>query len=149
MSPNINDVFPTKYLKAHDLKGHEPVVTIERVEFEPVGRTREMKPVVYFAGKEKGIVLNKTNANKIIEISGSGMTEEWPGTAVKLYTAEADYGGESYDVVRIKSPNGKSRIHMTPAAPPPKPKPAPAHALTPDPELETDIYPFDDADIPF
>jgi hypothetical protein len=119
--PNINDVFPTKYLKAHELKGKEPIVTIDRVAFEPVGRDREMKPVVYFVGKEKGIVLNKTNANKIIEISGSALTEEWTGTRVKLYAAEADFGGDTYDVVRIKSPNGSRMSRMTPAPPPPPP----------------------------
>ena len=46
--PNINDVFPSTYLKASDIRGKEPVVTIDRVEFEPVGRKREMKAVIYF-----------------------------------------------------------------------------------------------------
>ena len=58
-----NDVFPGKYLKASDLNGHEPVVTIDRVEMEDVGDGR--KPVVYFKGKEKGLVMNKTNFSTI------------------------------------------------------------------------------------
>jgi hypothetical protein len=140
--PNINDVFPTKFLKAHDLKGKEPVVTIERVEFEPVGRSRDMKPVIYFAGKEKGIVLNKTNANKITEIAGSAITEEWAGIKVKLYTAEADFGGDTYDVIRIKSPNGSTRMQrMTPLPPPSKSAPPPEEDdLTT--ELTDDEIPF-------
>jgi len=119
--PNINDVFPSKFLKAHELNGAQPIVTIERVEFEPVGRDREMKAVVYFVGKSKGVVLNKTNATKIIEISGSAITEEWPGTRVRLYATEATFGGESYDVVRFKAPGGKPAAmgRMTPAPPPP------------------------------
>jgi len=137
---NINDVFPAKYLKARDLQGKEPIVTIDRVEFEPVGRSRELKPVVYFRGKEKGIVLNKTNANKIIEISGSAETDAWPGTALKLYTTEADFGGETYDVVRIKTPNGARPTRR--ALPPPPPKPV----VEPDPDSVLDV---EDDEIPF
>lgn len=138
--PNINDVFPAKYLKAHDLQGREPVVTIDRVEFEPVGRGREMKPVVYFVGKDKGIVLNKTNANKIIEITGSAETDEWPGTALKLYTTEADFGGETYDVIRIK-PAPKAARTAPVAKPQPVPKPSPVASDAADAELD-DAIPF-------
>lgn len=143
--PNINDAFPSKYLKAADLQGREPVVIIDRVDFEPVGRSREMKPIVYFRGKEKGIVLNKTNANKIVEISGSAITEEWSGTSVKLFTAEADFGGDTYDVVRVKSPNGKlkmSRMSAPPAPPVHQPEPEPVHD-------DTDHGFIDDSEIPF
>ena len=76
-----------------------------------------------FVGKQKGIVLNKTNAKKIIEISGSAITEEWPGTAIKIYPTETEFGGETVDCIRIK-PVGKQAITMT--APPPPPKPLPS-----------------------
>ena len=77
--PNVAEYFPSTYLKASDLKGASPTVTIERVEYEAVGRQKDMKPIVYFAGKEKGLVLNKTNCNKIVEIAQSPVTEDWPG----------------------------------------------------------------------
>ncbi len=146
--PNVNDVFPSKYLKTSDLAGTEPVVTIDRVEWEPVGRDREMKAVVYFAGKKKGIVLNKTNANKIVEISGSAMTEEWAGTKIKLYAAEANFGGDTYDVVRVKAAtNGKPAMaKMTPT---PKAAPKPAPVVEPDPEFVDDGHVITDDEIPF
>lgn len=134
--PNVNDYFPSNYLKASDLQGRELVVTIERVEFEAVGRDREMKAVVYFQGKQKGVVLNKTNAKKIIEISGSALTEEWPGTPIKIYPTETEFGGETVDCIRIKSA-GKSAMRMTPTPPPPQRPTAP---------LGDDL---DDSDIPF
>ena len=144
--PNINDVFPSKFLKAHELHGHEPIVTIERVEFEQVGSKRETVPVVYFVGKDKGIRLNKTIANKIIEISGTAITEEWRGVRVRLYATEATFAGESYDVVRVKSPNGSrmSRMsRMTPAPPPPKlPEPEPIPDDVYAGELTDDEIPF-------
>jgi hypothetical protein len=99
--PNINDAFPSNYLKASDLQGRQPVVTIDRVEFEPVGRAREMKPILYFAGKDKGVVLNKTNANKIASISGSTMTEDWTGIRVTLFATHVEFQGETVEAIRI------------------------------------------------
>lgn len=118
--PNINDAFPSKFLKASDLHGSEPIVTIDRVDFEPVGRDREMKAVVYFKGKQKGIVLNKTNANKIAAIAQSALTEDWEGVAIKLYATETEFGGETVECIRVK-PAAKATPRQ--AAPAPRPVP--------------------------
>lgn len=121
--PNINEAFPSNYLKASDLQGSQVVVTIDHVDFEEVGRDKEEKAVVYFIGKTKGMILNKTNARKIIEISGSAMTEDWQGTAIVLYPTETEFGGETVECIRVK-PVAKAKMQrMTPAPPPPKPKP--------------------------
>ena len=136
--PNVNDYFPSSYLKASDLQGREVIVVIDRVDFEAVGRDREMKAVLYFHGKQKGIVLNKTNAKKIIEISGSALTEEWKGTSIKIYPTETEFGGETVDCIRIK-PVGKTVMsRMTP-------QPIPASA----PPLDVHSAPLHDDDIPF
>lgn len=125
--PNINDSFPSNYLKATDLKGRAIVVQMDRVEFEPVGQKKEMKPVLYFAGKEKGIVLNKTNANKIMELTGSPVTEDWKGVSIVIYPSETTFQGDVVDCIRVKAaPQGARR----PAATPP-PEPV-APALTDD-----------------
>ena len=100
--PNINDAFPSNYLKASDLGGRQVVVTIDRVEFEPVGRDKEVKPVLYFVGKTKGVVLNKTNGRKITEITGSAMTEEWVGSAITIYPTETEFAGETVECIRVK-----------------------------------------------
>jgi hypothetical protein len=135
--PNINDAFPSNYLKASDLQGREAVVTIDKVAFEAVGREKEMKAVLYFVGKQKGIVLNKTNAKKIIEISGSAQTEDWTGTQIKIYPTETEFGGETVDCIRIK-PVGKTAMsRMTPRAP------------EPPCALEEHSAPLTDDDIPF
>lgn len=131
--PNIGDAFPSNYLKASDIQGKEPVVTIDRVAFEPVGRQREMKAVLYFKGKEKGLILNKTNATKITQLTGSPQTEDWDGMRIKLYATETEFGGETVECIRIKAgANGMPRQ----AAPPPPP---PAQTTEP----------LDDSDIPF
>jgi hypothetical protein len=117
--PNINDAFPSNYLKASDIRGSEPVVTIDHVAFEPVGRQKEMKAVVYFKGKEKGVVLNKTNATKITQLSGSPNTEDWDGVRVKLYATETEFGGETVECIRIKPAPPVSQSRQAPPPPPP------------------------------
>ncbi len=117
--PNINDAFPSNYLKASDIRGSEPVVTIDHVAFEPVGRQKEMKAVVYFKGKEKGVVLNKTNATKITQLSGSPNTEDWDGVRVRLYATETEFGGETVECIRIKPAPPVAQARQ--AAPPPPP----------------------------
>lgn len=119
--PNINDAFPSKYLKASDLKGSEPIVAIDRVDFEPVGRDREMKAVLYFQGKEKGLVLNKTNANKVTQLSGSAITEDWQGFRVKLFATETEFGGDTVECIRIKVAPVVATTRPSKPAPPPAP----------------------------
>lgn len=99
---NINDAFPSNYLKASDLGESQPIVTIAEVKFEAVGRNKEMKAVVYFTGKTKGLVLNKTNAKKIADLVGSDDTDEWQGGKVKLYATETEFGGETVECIRVK-----------------------------------------------
>jgi hypothetical protein len=105
-------------------------VTIDRVEIEGIGRNKEQKPVLYFRGKDKGIVLNKTNANKIAQLVGARDTESWRGRQIRLYATETEFGGETVECIRIKAAgNGH-------AAPPPPPEPE-------------QIQDLDDSDIPF
>lgn len=102
--PNIEKYFPSKYLKASDLDNQEPVVVMSAVKPEPVGQTKEMKAVLYFRGKSKGLILNKTNAAMITKIVGSAMTEEWKGHKVRLYATETTFGHEVVDCIRVKPP---------------------------------------------
>lgn len=115
--PNINDAFPSNYLKASDLKGAQPVVTIDRVEFEPVGQKREMKPILYFVGKDKGLVLNKTNASKIMQITESPVTEEWQGHTVCLFATHVEFQGDTVEAIRVKAATRQAR--SVPVTPPP------------------------------
>jgi hypothetical protein len=101
--PNFNDAFPSAYLKSSDLHGKIAVVTIERVEFAPVGREREMKAIIHFVGKQKGMVCNKVNGKKITEIAGSPLTEDWSGVAIALYQTECEFGGETVDCIRVQA----------------------------------------------
>jgi len=133
--PSIDAVFPSNYLKASDLGDAAPVVTIQKLEIEAIGRNKEMKPVLYFKGKDKGLVLNKTNANKIATLVGSRDTDQWRGKKVRLYATETEFGGETVECIRIKAAN----------APEPEPEPEPEPV---DDDTDTG-YDITDDDIPF
>src|SRR5688572_25965753 len=106
---NINDAFPSKYIKASDLRGSQPVVVIDHVAFEQVGRDKDTKPVVYFRGKEKGLICNKTNANKIVGIVGSSDTDDWPGHSIRLYATEVEFNGDTVEAIRVKPAGGNGK----------------------------------------
>lgn len=80
---NVNTAFPSKYIAAADLKGRQIVCVIDRVAIETIGE-HDRKPVMYFQGGGKGMVLNKTNAQTIAYIHGEE-TDNWSGKSVELF----------------------------------------------------------------
>ena len=130
---NIDKAFPSNYLKASDLGEGQPVVTIDRVELEAIGRDKEMKPVIYFVGKQKGVVLNKTNSNKIAGLLESKDTDDWIGCKIRLYATETEFGGETVECIRIKAAAGVQKV---------KPKPEPEPEPEPDDDALEDSIPF-------
>lgn len=111
----ISDQFPSKYLSAPDLKNREVVVTMARVEMEEVGEGQ--KPVLYFEDKDKGLVLNKTNATEISNLYGDD-TNDWIGEAITLFAAMVSFQGKTVPAVRVKAPRkaGKAVAKAAPAA---------------------------------
>jgi hypothetical protein len=99
---DIRDAFPSKYLKASDLKGKSGKIQIDRVEYEAVGQSKDIKPVMYFAQSDKGLVLNKTNCNTLIILMGSPDPDEWQGHWVTLYPTETSFQGDQVECIRIK-----------------------------------------------
>lgn len=104
----VSDAFPSKYIAAADLQGKTPTVTIANVVMEQVGKPGEpQKPVVYFQGKQKGMVLNKTNAHAIAAAYGDDM-EEWIGAAVELFVIWTDFQGKAVEAIRVRIPQRRA-----------------------------------------
>lgn len=99
----LSEAFPSKYLKAADLHGRRVVVTIDSLEMANIGDDTD-KLVVYFKGKDKGVVLNVTNANMIAEIAGTEETDEWLGKQIVLYSTKVDFQGRRVDAIRVDYP---------------------------------------------
>lgn len=73
-----------QYLKAEDLGKAQPELTIESVEVETFGEEKpsEHKLALYFKGREKGIISNKTNTKRIVEKFGAD-TDNWAGKKIR------------------------------------------------------------------
>lgn len=100
---NIDDAFPSKYLKASDLpeEGTQSFV-IDKIDIEEIGREKQKKPVIHFEDSDKSFVCNKTNANTIAKITGSREFKDWTGKIIHLYRAEVEFGGEMVESIRVK-----------------------------------------------
>lgn len=133
---NIDGAFPSNYIKASDLQGKATTVTMERVEIEEIKSRNgnDTKPVLYFLGKEKGLVLNKTNSRAISALYGNE-TDDWQGQAIELFSAMVDFAGDQVEAIRVRAPRRPpAKPPARPAAPPPQPSEPPP--------LEDDSIPF-------
>jgi hypothetical protein len=103
----IGAAFPSKYVKASDLPDGQFIpVTIASVVIENVagdGQAETDKPVLYFSGKEKGLVLNKTNSSEISAAYGDE-TDDWAGKKILLYAATTPFNGKTVPCIRVKVP---------------------------------------------
>jgi hypothetical protein len=97
-----SEAFPSKYLKASDLQQRQVLVKMGRVEYEMIGDDKKL--ILYFQGKEKGMVLNKTNANNISIIYGDE-TDDWTGHEIVLFEAMVDFQGKTVPAIRVRGPS--------------------------------------------
>ena len=134
---NINDTFSGNTLKAADLQGSQPTVTIAEIKMQKLGD--DTKPVLYFVGKEKGVVLNKTNATNIAAAYGPE-TNHWIGQKVILFSAWVDFQGKSVEAIRIRpAPAPQQQPPQAPRAPIAAPPP---QFDAPSPNFQSDDIPF-------
>lgn len=135
--PDINDAFPSNYLKASDLGDDNVLVTIDVVKFEEFdgdNGEKERRPIVYFRGKKKGLVLNKTNARKIADLLQESNTDRWNGGQIKLYATETTFQGRATPCIRVKQAALPTRTEQARYPPPP-----PVEEREPGMEDDTDI----------
>lgn len=101
-----NEAFPSKFLAAADLQGEERTLKITHVDTDEIGGKKKF--ICHFAGAKKGLVLNKTNFNTIVKVTGQDDTDDWTGSEVCLYPTMVDFQGEQVDAIRIKAPAKKN-----------------------------------------
>lgn len=103
--PSYKTLFTGKYLASPDLGKNEPTVKIERITSELVKdeekRTERHRWIAFFAGKDKGMLLNRSNAILIAAICKSDKTEDWIGHRITIGVREVKMGGETVDGLRV------------------------------------------------
>lgn len=133
----VSQMFPSRWLSSADIEGHTPTVIIRAITVETVGAPPkdEEKYVMWFEGKQKGLILNKTNGVATGQLHGNN-TDNWMGKQIQLYVARVRAFGAIHDAIRIRSAGTVSAA------------PLPVHDAEPD-DIHIDMddvdeIPFDD-----
>lgn len=128
----LSTVFGGDTLKAADLQGHEPTVIIASVEMKKFEDGNKL--VIKFKGKEKALVCNKTNANRIAHMYGSN-TDNWIGGEIILYTDLVDFQGRTVEAIRVRPPKRRPNITTSPQRMASTPLPTESNGGVPDEEI--------------
>ena len=98
---NVNDLFPSRWIKSDDLAAADLTLTMREVTVEELGPENESMPVLWFADDERGLPLNVTNARSIEELHGPE-TNLWGGRKVTLFRQQVEFAGKQTFGVRIR-----------------------------------------------
>ena len=116
----FHDIVPTKYICFEDLRGQDVTVTVRAFTAEKMfaNGKQQTRPVRYFEGKAKGMVVNATINDTLTALYGPEL-EGWVGKRITIYPTTDDRGGQERMVVRVR-----------PTVPPAKPAQKPAAETT-------------------
>ena len=102
---DMRTVHPSNWFSASDFDAIGKELTIGNVMMAQVGA--EFKPVVYFNGQEKGLVLNPTN-NKLIMAMLGWESKDWTGQKIVLFSYSAVFQGQPQLRIGVRPPDGKA-----------------------------------------
>lgn len=95
-----SDVFPPATLRAADIAGRMPILTIDKVtvwDFDG-----ERKPLIHFrAPCAKALVCNVTNWHAIVKATGADDSDAWTGKQIRLHVATVEYQGQMVPAIRV------------------------------------------------
>jgi len=103
--PDYKQLFTGKYLASPDLGPREVSVKIVRITSELVKdeekKTERHRWIAFFEGKDKGMLLNRSNAILIAAIAKSDKTEDWIGHSITIGVRKVKMGGDLVDGLRV------------------------------------------------
>lgn len=95
----------SNWLKCDDLNNKEHKVAISGIDVKEVEQDDKKvnKLELSFTGREKGLLLNKTNAKVVAKAYGDDYTT-WKGKEIIMYPTVTDFGGKTVDCIRLRVP---------------------------------------------
>ena len=126
-STKFDDYFGSRFVSAADLPA-AATVTIEKIDdedFAKPGEPAKRKPVLYFKGRQKALVLNKVNALQLAATHGKDMAK-WVGAKILLKPETTVFNGKSTPCIRTYAVTGEVNGQLVMGNAPPPPKAAPA-----------------------
>lgn len=113
-----SEAFPSRFFRAADLI--KPLVveieSVTREMLEDLKGVTKRKTVLHFVGHDRGLVLNSTNWDSIVDITGEDDDARWPGHSIELYKDRTAVGGRTVDCTRIRAPQTTKHASITTSA---------------------------------
>ena len=97
-------LYPSRYVKAVDLKGAAVTKTISAVyleEMEGVDGQKKVKVIVHFSDSQKMWVVPRT-CGEALRVMFGNKPKKWVGKRVTLFSKKVDSFGEEVDAIRVK-----------------------------------------------
>lgn len=117
MALSFDDLYPSRFLKASDLKGQDVTKTIKSVMIEELGEGSQAKAkcVITFENAKKQWVVPRTCGEALKAMFGSkDVDRTWPGKRVTLFAKVVDSFGGEVEAVRVRgSPDISKRITLS------------------------------------
>jgi hypothetical protein len=109
---DYRSMFDRDFIGVWDLQGRDVVVEIASVkagELVSQGNKKSKKPILHFKGREKGMVVNKTNAHVIAAMYGND-TDKWVGQRITIFPTTTTFGRTELECIRVRPgiPKGKT-----------------------------------------
>lgn len=117
MNPNpnprtVSDLFPSPWLKAEDLAGRAVTVKIVAAQVETLRQfdgTQAPKLVLTFEKATKRLIVNKTQAKRLAEVTKTEAFADWVGHRVTLKPAVAQNGKLTVGIDPAPAGNGNGK----------------------------------------
>lgn len=117
MPLSFDDLYPSRFLRASDLKGQDVTKTIARVQIEELGEGAQSKAkcVISFKDAKKQWVVPRTCGEALKLMFGAkDVDKTWVGKRVTLFAKTVDSFGGEVEAVRVKgSPDIKERMQAS------------------------------------
>ena len=105
------DLDPGKYypitIGQHPATSHDRPDSCAMRELRQHDSTMKAKPLMAMEGKKKYLVINATNFDKLMELTGEEDSVNWIGKRVTLYRTKVKAFGKLEDGIRIEREGGK------------------------------------------
>ena len=102
---NRTAAFPSEFLKSDEVSSKGEIFEMDEVELrefqDPQTKEKSNKPVLSFSNSDKGLILNKTNWDRIVKKHGPE-SNKWKGKKITLYLEAVEAFGKVTDAIRVK-----------------------------------------------
>ncbi len=99
---NANEFLQGRNFKVGGLEGGERTLEIDSVAKAEFGD--DVKPAVFFKNEKKGLVLNKTNMETLVDLAVTPSMDKWSVTKFTLFPSKVRINGVRTTCIRVKEP---------------------------------------------